>query len=172
VSKQISNIFSVILGIAIIFILLYSLMQKHDPISIIKGNTEQRPLVFILKDTNDIVCKMLIRSYTNSAQIVDEKGNTHFFNDPGCMILWFHEQSNKKYMKLWVYSLDTKRWINARFAWYGVRDKTIMGYGFGAREKKKEGAIGFQEMYHRMIHDETLLDPKIRKSLLEDSYQK
>jgi len=170
--KQIADKLSALLFWTVVSILVYALMQHHDPVSVVHGNFERNPLEFTLEETNDVVCKMLIRSRENSAEAVDEKGDTHFFNDPGCMVLWLREQPKAHRYQLWIYTLDTHRWIDARLAWYGVRDKTVMGYGFGAREKKHPDAIDFDTMYRRMIHSETLLNPKIRKSLLEDRYER
>lgn len=166
----VTNYLSVILGVVIVGMILFFLFQQHDPVSVVRGNYDQKPLQFVLKKTNDVVCKMLIRTRRNSAQAVDKKGETHFFNDPGCMVLWLKDQPRRTHMRLWVYALDTHRWIDARQAWYGTKDATVMGYGFGARQKHKNGAIRFDEMYRRMLRGETLLDPKMRKSLLEDNY--
>jgi YHS domain-containing protein len=168
--QRIANIFSLFLGVLIVGILLYFMFQKHDPVSVVQGNYDRKPLAFVLTQTNDVVCKMLIRSYDNSAQAVDTEGETYFFNDPGCMVLWLREQPNRAQIRLWIHTLDTHRWIDARRAWYGIKEKTVMGYGFGAREKQKRGSIGFEEMCRRMLRGETLLDPKVRKSLLEDDY--
>jgi len=171
--KNIFKIVSFLLAIVVASILLYSSFHKKDPVSVVKANYDKKPLNFILEETNDVVCKMLIRKKENSAQAVDKNGNTHFFNDPGCMVLWLNEQKDSiNNYKLWIYTLDTHRWIDAKIAHYGIRDKTIMGYGFGARERKKRDSISFKEMYHRMITNQTLLNPKIRKSLLEDNYDK
>jgi len=168
--RQAANMVSALLGVVIAGMILFFMLQTHDPVSVIRGNYERKPLTFTLKQTNDVVCKMLIRSYDNSAQAVDSRGNTHFFNDPGCMVLWLREQPDRAQIRLWIYTLDTHRWIDARRAWYGLKERTVMGYGFGAREKQKRGSIGFEEMYRRMLRGETLLDPKVRKSLLEDDY--
>jgi len=158
--------FSIIIGI-----LLYSIIQKQEPVSVVKGNYDFTPLNFTLENTNDTICKMLIRERENSAQVILANGDTYFFNDPGCMILWIKEyKKNNKIAKLWIYTTDTHRWIDAKMAWYGIRDKSVMGYGFGAREKKCKGCIDFKEMRIRMLHNETLLNPVIRKRLLEDNY--
>jgi hypothetical protein len=169
--QSVFNFFSILLGTVIVATLLFYMLRHHDPVSVVKGNYDQKPLTFVLNKTNDVVCKMLIRSRENSAQAVDPKGNTHFFNDPGCMVSWMKEQPNRKKIRLWIHTLDTHRWIDARMAWYGVKDKTVMGYGFGAREKHKKGTIKYEEMYRRILRNETLFNPKIRKSLLEDNYR-
>jgi nitrous oxide reductase accessory protein NosL len=109
---------------------------------------------------------MLIKTERNAAEVIAPDGRTWFFDDPGCMILWLQSRDWKDRAKLWVHTLDTKRWIDARKAWYGVKDSTAMHYGFGAREKKCTDCIGFDEMRLRMLRGENLTNPKIRKKLL------
>ncbi|SFV65323.1 hypothetical protein MNB_SV-14-1006 [hydrothermal vent metagenome] len=154
----------VILGVlAVIFV---SMAKDNQPITIAKGNIEKKPLEFKLNFTNDSHCKMLIRKKENSLQAVNPNGETWFFDDPACMVEWLENQSFKKEAKLWVYTIDTKKWIDAKKAWYGVTDKTAMHSGFGARENKTENSIGFTEMSLRTLRGETLANPKIRKKLL------
>jgi nitrous oxide reductase accessory protein NosL len=82
------------------------------------------------------------------------------------MVEWLEKKSFKKEAKIWVYTLDTNQWIDAKKAWYGVTDKTAMHSGFGAREEKIEKSIDFSEMSLRALRGETLANPKIRKKLL------
>ena len=64
-------------------------------------------------------------------------------------------------------SRDTKRWVDAKDAFYSLADDTPMGYGFGAYEKMSEGMIDFDTMRLRVLRGETLQNPAIRKQLLE-----
>jgi hypothetical protein len=63
-------------------------------------------------------------------------------------------------------SRDTKKWIDGRSAFYSLVDKTPMGYGFGAYEKKAPTHVDFDTMRLRMLRGETLNNPHIRKQLL------
>jgi hypothetical protein len=154
----------VILGIsAVIFI---SIAKENQPVTIVKGNTEKKALEFKLNFTNDSHCKMLISERKNALQVVNPDGETWFFDDPLCMVEWLEKKSFKKEAKIWVYTLDTNQWIDAKKAWYGVTDKTAMHSGFGAREEKIEKSIDFSEMSLRALRGETLANPKIRKKLL------
>jgi nitrous oxide reductase accessory protein NosL len=154
----------VILGIsAIVFV---SMAKKDQPITIVKGNMEMKALPIKLNFTNDPYCKMLITKERNAAQVVSPEGNTWFFDDPGCMVLWLQDKAFKNEAKLWVHSLDTDKWIDAKNAAYGVKDKTEMHYGFGARENRTDETINFAEMELRMYRGENLTNPKIRKKLL------
>ena len=154
----------VILGItAVVFV---SMAKNDQPITIVKGNMEMKALPLKVNFTNDPYCKMLITKEHNTAQVVAPDGKTWFFDDPGCMVLWLQDKSFKNEAKLWVHSIDTQKWIDAKKAAYGVKDKTEMHYGFGAREKKIDETIDFEEMELRMYRGENLTNPKIRKKLL------
>jgi len=154
----------VILGItAVIFV---SMAKNDQPITIVKGNTEMKPLPLKVNFTNDPYCKMLIIEQRNSSQVVSPDGKTWFFDDPACMVLWLQDKAFKETAKLWIYSIDTKKWIDAKKAWYGRTDQTAMHYGFGARENKTEDAIDFASMSLHVLRGEHLGNPKIRKMLL------
>ena len=154
----------VILGIsAVIFI---SMAKNDQPLTIAKGNTDMKPLDFKLNFTNDSHCKMLIREKQNALEVATPSGKTWFFDDPACMVEWIQDKPFKESSNIWVYTLDTNQWIDAKKAWYGVTDKTAMHSGFGARENKTEDSIGFAEMSLRVLRGETLANPEIRKKLL------
>ncbi len=157
-------VISIILAVtATIFI---SMAKSDQPVTIAKGNIEMNPLDFKIDFTNDSHCKMLINTKINSLQVATKSGKTWFFDDPLCMVEWIEDKSFKEDAKIWVYSLDTNRWIDAKKAWYGVTDRTAMHSGFGARENRVEKSIDFKEMYLRSLRGETLANPKIRKKLL------
>jgi hypothetical protein len=164
------KIISRILFIIIIAILGYSLMQKNNPIEVVRGNLSYKPIPFTLEKTDDTICKMLIRSYKGSSQAIKENGDTYFFNDIGCMMIWLKEQPHRDKIKLWVYTSDTNRWLDAKLAHYTTQDRTVIGYGFSAYEEKLDKSISFDKMRERMDRDEHLLNPKVRKRLLENKY--
>jgi hypothetical protein len=154
----------VILGIsAVIFI---SIAKENQPVTIVKGNSEKKPLEFKLNFTNDSHCKMLIKDKKNALQVVNPDGETWFFDDPLCMVEWLENRAFKKEATIWVYTVDTEKWIDAKKAWYGVTDTTAMHSGFGAREHPIKNSIDFSEMSLRGLRGETLANPKIRKKLL------
>jgi len=151
---------------AIVAMIVISLAKEEQPVTIVKGNTAMKALPIKLGFTNDTQCKMLIEDQQNSAEVVAPDGRTWFFDDPGCMVLWLEGKPFKERAKLWVHTLDTHRWVDARKAYYGVRDHTAMHYGFGAREHPAEGTIDYATMRLRMLRGENLTNPKIRKKLL------
>lgn len=110
---------------------------------------------------------MPLKSMIDSAQIVLKDGRVEVFDDPGCMVLWMKAHAiDPEAVKMWVYTRDTHRWIEALKAHYSQTDPTPMGYGFGAYEKDTKGRLSFDEMRLRVLRGLTLKDPRIRKKLL------
>ena len=164
--KRVLPILVSVVMVAIIAGIFVSMAQKEGPITIVTGNNKKKPLPIQIGKTNDTQCAMLLKSERNAAEVVAPDGRTWFFDDPGCMVLWLKEKPFREKATLWVHTLDTKKWIDARKAQYGVSDHTEMHYGFGARERQGSGTIGFDEMVLRMYRGENMTDPKIRKKLL------
>ncbi len=164
--KKLLPLLTVVMIIAVVVILFLSLSKKEEMITIQKGNTQKQPLPIKPGHVNDTQCKMIITDTTHAAEVVAPNGNTWFFDDPGCMILWLEDKPFKTQATLWVKAVDTGKWIDAKKAWYTRTDNTPMHYGFGARETKSEGLISFEEMRLKMLRGENLTDPRIRKKLL------
>ncbi len=61
---------------------------------------------------------------------------------------------------------DSKKYIDARMAWFSRTETTPMGYGFGAYEIKKDGLISFEEMLLKVLRNEDLRNPYIKKELI------
>lgn len=164
--KYLIPIISTVMIVGVLAIILVSLSKKEQPVTIVKGNTVFKPLPIKLNFTNDTQCKMLIKSEKNAVEVIAPDGRTWFFDDPGCMVLWLKDKDFKDQAVIWVHTIDTNRWIDAKKAWYGIKDHTAMHYGFGAREHKCNECIDFNEMRLRMLRGENLTDPRIRKKLL------
>ena len=97
------------------------------------------------------------------------KGNfeTEHFDDVGCMVLWMKENHidlNSVDMK--VFSNDTKKYVDAKKAFYKFNEKTPMMYGFSAYENKQEDIIYYEEVMMKMLRGEHMANPKIRKQIL------
>ncbi len=153
-------------AIAIIFI---ALAKKEAPITVVTNNFEGKPLPIKLNKTNDTECAMLIKTQTNAAEVIAPDRKTWFFDDPGCMVKWIQNKPFKKKAKLWVFTIDTKRWIDAKKAFYTTTYHSAMHYGFGAMEKNSSKTINFHTMVQRMLHNQTMANPKFRKKLLGTS---
>jgi nitrous oxide reductase accessory protein NosL len=164
--KKILPALVIILMLAVVTAIFISIAKEDQPVTVQSGNMAMKPLPIKIGHTNDPQCAMLLKSYRNAVEVVAPDGRTWFFDDPGCMILWLEKKSFRDKAKIWVHTLDTKKWIDARSAYYGVADQTEMRYGFGAREHEGNETIDFREMRLRMLRGENMTDPKIRKKLL------
>ena len=112
-------------------------------------------------------CFMYLVGKKHTAQAIDAAGKTYFFDDPGCLILWTKEQKiASETLTLWIYSMDTHRWIDMRKAHFDTKEITPMGHGFAAYENAQEGFIDFEEMHLHMLRGESMANPKIKKQLL------
>jgi len=81
--------------------------------------------------------------------------------------LWFKQIGvDSKKIKTFVYAKDTHRWIDAKEAFYSIKDETPMGYGFAGYQQKQNEFIDFETMRIKMLRGENMADPKIRKMLL------
>lgn len=161
--KKLIPLFIILLVFAVVAIVFVSMAKENQPITIVKGNIAQKPLPLKLNFTNDPYCKMLIYTQKNSLQVISASGNTWFFDDMGCMVLWLQDKDFKDTAKIWIYDEALHKWQDARKASYTNSADTAMGYGFGIDAK---GSLSFREVTLKTLRGETLANPKIRKKLL------
>jgi copper chaperone NosL len=164
--KKILPFLTILIIIAVIVIIFLSMSNKKQMVVLKEGNINQTPLQIILGKYQDSDCGMTIDDMTYVSQIVSKNGKTWFFHDHGGMANWLKDKSIKDTAKIWVMSLDTKKYIDGRKAWYSRTESTPMGYGFGAYEKKQDNFISFEEMSLKMLRGENLTNPYIRKELI------
>jgi nitrous oxide reductase accessory protein NosL len=81
------------------------------------------------------------------------------------MVLWLKDKKMSD-LKLWVYTNDSHRWIEAKDAYFSVDEVTPMRHGFGAYEHKKDEFIEYDEVKNRVLRGEDLTNPIIRKKIL------
>jgi copper chaperone NosL len=152
--------------IAAIVTLFLSMASQERIQVVVEGNTQQQAVPIKPHQYQCSECKMPIEQLKYSAQVVAPGGKTYFFDDTGCMVLWLKDKGFRRDAVLWVYSVDTKQWIDGRKAWYSLTDETLMGYGFAPYSAKREGMVDYNTMELKMLRGETLADPYIRKKLL------
>ena len=111
------------------------------------------------------MCNMEISKSKLHSSSLSKNGDTHYFDDIGCMVLWSNE--NKLSIDTAkVFSKDTKHYIDAATASYKIGEKTPMSYGFCAYENGVENQIDFDEVVIKMLRGEHMANPKIRKQIL------
>lgn len=164
--KKILPFLTLIIIIAIIIIIFLSMSNTKQMVVLKEGNTTQTPLEIVLGKYQDSDCGMTIEDMTYVSQVVSNDGKTWFFHDHGGMANWLKDKSFKDNAKIWVMSKDSKKYIDARTAWFSRIDTTPMGYGFGAYEIKQDGFISFDEMLLKVLRNEDLRNPYIKKELL------
>ena len=164
--KKILPFITLIIIIAIIIIIFLSMSNAKQMVVLKEGNTSLTPLEIILGKYQDSDCGMTIEDMTYVSQVVSSDGKTWFFHDHGGMANWLKDKPFKDSAKIWVMSKDTKKYIDGRTAWYSRTDNTPMRYGFGAYEVKHDGFISFEEMGLKMLRNEDLRNPYIKKELL------
>lgn len=159
------NILVVVVIVAVIIGVFLSLGASGQMVVVKEGNLKKLPLDIKVGHYQDSDCGMVIDGLEFASQVVSPSGKTYFFHDHGGMAKWIKDKEFSKDAKIWVMSLDSKKYIDAKKAYYSLDDETPMGYGFGAYEFKKDGFVVFEEMQIKMLRGETMNNPQIRKKL-------
>lgn len=164
--KKVMPILMVFALIAVIVTVFLGRAKEQQMLTVYEGNLKMVPVPIKLGHYQDTQCGMPVEHLADSCQVNAPSGKTWFFDDVGCMAIWIENKSFIDDAKIWVYSRDTKDWIDARSAWYSLTDETPMRYGFGAYTKQQEGYIDFETMKLKMLRGENLTDPYVRRELL------
>ncbi|NWF67322.1 MAG: hypothetical protein HXX81_07650 [Campylobacterales bacterium] len=146
-------------------LIIYYLNSSSSNIVVVNNNYQQKVLNIELNKTQDAHCGMIIDSFDFSAQIASKDGRTWFFHDLGGIPLWLRDKKLQD-VKIYVYTIDSKKWIDAKSAYYSRVENTPMNYGFGAYEFNKENFVTFNDMCELMLKGENLTNPHVKKQLL------
>jgi len=165
--KYLRPLLIVLAILGLIVTLFLTLAEKQNMVTVFEGNIAKEPIPMKLNHYQDAECGMVIDELNYASQVIAPDGKTWFFHDHGGMVKWLEERTFKDEAVVWVYSLDTKRWIDGKKAFYTRDEETPMHYGFGAYAKPSEDRITFKQMQEYTLRGETMVNPKIRKQLLE-----
>jgi len=165
VKKILINIVVFAMVIGVIVILLLSFGSDQGAKYVYKNNTEHKIIKIKPKEYQCSECNMDIENLDYIVELIAQNGNTYFFDDIGCVVLWLEKHSPKIH-KLMVKTLDTHQWIEAEKAWYSRTSPSPMGYGFAPFLKKEKGFVSFKEMKLLMLQGKNLHDPFVKKKLL------
>ncbi len=166
--KVLKPIIVVVLFIGAISAIVLMQAKKPHPQIVLTGNSDQKAIEIFPHAYQCSKCKMDIVDTKFAAQLAQPNGKTIFFDDIGCLALWLSEHPKLKSEKIWVYALDTKKWIDAKSAHYLTSEKTPMHYGFGAYEQKIEKSIDFDEVVNRMKDGRHMANPEYAKKIREN----
>ncbi|ABB44584.1 conserved hypothetical protein [Sulfurimonas denitrificans DSM 1251] len=112
-------------------------------------------------------CNMTLPTSNIHTAKLEDDSKSYYFDDFGCLVLWAKEKNISLVdKKIEVFSNDTKRYIDAKAAYFIINDKTPMSYGFGAYENEVLNSIKVEEVELKMLRGEHMANPKIRKQIL------
>lgn len=163
--KIVINLLTFVVVIAILVILLLSFGNDQGAKYVYKGNTAHKIIQIKPKEYQCSECNMDIEDPDYTVELIAENGNTYFFDDIGCVVLWL-ENHQPAIAKIVTRTLDTHHWVDVKKAWYTRIAHDPMGYGFAALEKKKKGLVSYEEMKLLMLQGKNLHDPFVKKKLL------
>lgn len=97
-------------------------------------------------------CRMIISDRKHAAQVINpQNAKRYFFDDIGCVELWFKEKeiawANEAI--IYVTDYDTGAWINARTAFWSTEHFTSMSYGLVAHSDRER--IDLSDPYRKVI---------------------
>jgi hypothetical protein len=156
---MIGKIITLIIVISIMVLLFLSMSTAQKMTVIVNNNISKQPVDIVLNHFQDSDCGMPIEDINYASEAISPKGNTWFFHDHGGLAHWMQDKKFKDQLVIWVWAKDTQKWIDGRKAWYSTNENTPMSYGFVAYENKKRGMIDFDEMYLRVLREETMANP-------------
>ncbi len=158
--------FLTVITLIVVIILIFITNSNPKRMIVVQDNNHTKEALEIkLNNYKDSQCGMTIETTKHSAQVVSPEGKTWFFDDTGCLALWYSNIKFKDDSIVWVFSNDTNKYINGKKAWYSKTDQTPMAHGFGAYKNEKMGMISFNEMIIKVNNNETLRNPIIKKQL-------
>ena len=163
--KIVINLLMFTIVVAVIVILFLALGNEEGARYVYKENKTHQIVQIKPKEYQCSECNMNIEKLAYAVQIITENGDTYFFDDIGCVVLWL-KNHKVPIAKILTQTLDTHKWIDAKKAWYSRIAHDPMGYGFAAVEAKKEGLVNYDEMRMLMLQGKNLHDPFVKKKLL------
>ncbi|MCF6205475.1 MAG: hypothetical protein L3J47_01085 [Sulfurovum sp.] len=163
--KILLNLLTFATVIAIIVVLLLAFGTDEGARYVYKDNTARKPIDITPKAYRCSECNMEIEAMPYMAEMITPEGNTYFFDDIGCLVLW-QKTHTVNGAKAVTKTVDTQKWLDVQDAWYSRTDSTPMGYGFAAYEKRQKGMIPYDEMRTLMLQGKNLHDPFVKKQLL------
>ncbi len=149
------------LKLSIVFVLLLSVITSCS-----ERNDEQLPVDFVWDRVVCERCKMALSDHRYSVQVIDDKGEAHFFDDIGCSILWLKGQAWKDKSRTWVNDVKTTDWIEAKKAnWIFGDSNTPMGFGFAATLSPVTDVLAFETVKNQVVSGKTLVKKNMEKHM-------
>jgi len=163
--KIVINILTFIVLVSAIVMLLLFFGTQEGARYVHKGNSSHTVIHIKPTEYQCSECNMDIQEMRYAVQLITKNGDTYFFDEIGCLVLWL--KSHKvEIAKIFTKTVDTDMWIDAKSAHYSRIASTPMGYGFTAVEERSKRLISYSHMEKMMLEGKHLHDPFVKKKLL------
>ena len=95
-------------------------------------------------------CGMHVGEPPFAAQLIDQSGRLHAFDDPGCLFLFVAEQQPAIHTVFFHHHTEP-RWIAERDVAFLPVEKSPMGFGLAATDASTRGAIDCDEARRKCL---------------------
>ncbi len=106
------NILTFSVVIATIVILLLFLGSEEGGRYVYKHNTTHQAILIKSKEYQCSECSMDVEDIEYAVQLITKNGDTYFYDDIGCVVLWLENHPVDTKIIL-TQTLDTNQWMNA-----------------------------------------------------------
>jgi hypothetical protein len=117
------------------------------------GQLPEGPVPIAFDRTACAHCRMLIGEAAFAAQLQEQGGRVHDFDDPGCLLRFEAERRPAVHAR-WFHHLREQRWLSGDEVAFAEVTPTPMGYGLGAVEAGTPGALSL-EAARRQVEERT-----------------
>lgn len=94
-------------------------------------------------------CGMLVSEPAFAAQLHQQDGHVHFFDDPGCLLRYEAREAPAVHAR-WFHHVREDRWLRGEAVSFEELEPTPMGWGLGAVEVGEGGGVSFEEARQRV----------------------
>jgi len=114
------------------------------------GKLPEGPVDVVWDKAPCAACSMHVGEPPFAAQLTTTGGDTHVFDDPGCLFL-FVDKNELDIHSMYFRHLYEDRWIERDAVAFELREQTPMGFGIGAVDAGTADAISFEQARKKCI---------------------
>ena len=161
---MIKKLFAIIIFVSLVVMFVLFSDTSKDQVFMTSGNTKQIPQEIEFERYIDPETKKAIKKLEYSAQLIMPNGDTYYFCDAANAFIWYMREKDKKGIKIYVYTMDTERYIDAKDAWYSRMEMTPDMHGIGAWENRSynRAHYTFEDVVVFAGRGETKMNPFIK----------
>lgn len=94
-------------------------------------------------------CHMHVGEQSFAAQALLASGETLFFDDPGCLLLWQQAQTSPP-VAVYFHHVSEPRWLRAEEAGFQASAASPMNWGLAAVDRRAPGALSVADATRRL----------------------